>query len=308
MQASFLEFDEINHQVVFHQQKVNLNPLSFKLLALLAQAQQQTVPIETIMQEVWRNGSVTPDTLKQRVFLLRKSLTDAGMTGLAVQSVRGEGYRLIVEPSDILSSQVSSESDAITTKPKSISQPSKSAIKAIALIIGIITVSALLYSFVKPTQFYSNNRVALWRNIELGEMSKLTSDLYSQWNTELLQQNGEHSLQVVMSERQKDMLVPIQARRNRLALVSYFEVIKNKSGEQVRLTIVEPKTATILISSPLDLSEGVSNSQVNQAIMKKHIAGIKALISSGKLHLSKQQKDNPLHPVWAELKALADQG
>lgn len=91
-----ISLDPIHHKVIIGSQSVELQPLTFGLFAKLFEHRNQVVSIAVLTDEVWGNVTVSPDTLKQRIFLLRKALEEAGVEACSVQSVRGQGYRLVV--------------------------------------------------------------------------------------------------------------------------------------------------------------------------------------------------------------------
>lgn len=77
--------------IVGHRE-ARLPDLSFRLLLLLADRAPEPVAYAEIEQAVW-GASVTRDTMKQRVKLLRDSLAAIGAPGDAIEAVRNEGYR-----------------------------------------------------------------------------------------------------------------------------------------------------------------------------------------------------------------------
>lgn len=74
---------------------IELPPLSFGLLVLLAERAPEVVSQDDIAEQVWPGRVVSPETLTQRVKLLRKSLGDDARNPRYVGLVRGEGYRLL---------------------------------------------------------------------------------------------------------------------------------------------------------------------------------------------------------------------
>jgi len=74
---------------------IDLPPLSFSLLVLLVERAPEVVPHDEIAERVWPGRLVSPETLTQRVKLLRQSLGDDARNPRYVGLVRGEGYRLL---------------------------------------------------------------------------------------------------------------------------------------------------------------------------------------------------------------------
>ena len=69
-----LEFDSLKFTFRCDGQEVALPPLSFKLLQKLAQHKNEIVDLDDLLTSVWGDTVVSPETLKQRIFLLKKSL------------------------------------------------------------------------------------------------------------------------------------------------------------------------------------------------------------------------------------------
>ncbi|MCH2055604.1 MAG: hypothetical protein MK214_03110 [Thalassotalea sp.] len=99
-----------------------------------------------------------------------------------------------------------------------------------------------------PNEPYVNNIIALWTNIKPHQLKGTALNLYTNWNDKLLNEMKKNNINLIFSEKQQDVLVPVQARRNRLALISYFEVLEKNEKHFVNLSIVEPRTATVLRS------------------------------------------------------------
>lgn len=298
-----LVFDDLTYQVTKDNQSVNLNPLSFKLLYTLAQTPLQVVPIKTLIDNVWSNTEVSPDTLKQRVFVLRKSLEQSSIKGISIQAVRGEGYRLIVEQSEILSASTQSKQLLTTTKFR-ISLKSKKRLFAISL-VSALSITVLISYFVQlpnNDKAITNNRIALWSNVMPTDMPNQAANIYHSWSSVLSQANTSQRLQLIWSTQRPDVALPVQARKDRVALISYFEVVTINDEPRVKLSLVEPTTATILRTDTLPSLTNVSIEQTLQS----QLQGIEALLSSGKLYLNKQQREYAQDPIWPTLKALAN--
>ncbi|MGH8250563.1 MAG: winged helix-turn-helix domain-containing protein [Steroidobacteraceae bacterium] len=72
-----------------------LPKLSFDLLIALIEAAPRVVSPDELMDRVWSGLVVSPETVSQRVKLLRDSLDDDPRTPRYVAGVRGRGYRLL---------------------------------------------------------------------------------------------------------------------------------------------------------------------------------------------------------------------
>lgn len=85
---------------------IALSPLSYELLLALLHAAPNLVSVDELMQRVWPGLVVSPETVSQRVKLVRHALGDNAGSPRYVAGVRGRGYRLIaavkrMEPSDV---------------------------------------------------------------------------------------------------------------------------------------------------------------------------------------------------------------
>ncbi|NWL16703.1 winged helix-turn-helix transcriptional regulator [Pseudoalteromonas sp. Scap03] len=302
-ESKTIKFDEIKYVVTKDNQSVTLNPLSFKLLFTLAQTPELVVSNKTLMTSVWPNTVISPDTLKQRVFVLRKSLEQSTIKGLSIQTVRGEGYRLLIEREVMPIDQTFVPEPTPNVHTDKIPRLNKK-VFGITFVALLMTIIILIYvtQSTNNDKATSNNRIALWSNTPLNEMPENALSIYQTWNDLLSQANEEQRLQLILSKQRKELVLPLQARKDRLALISYFEVIEVNNNTTIKLSIVEPTTATILRTSSFSMS---STSSLLQALQSQ-LNGIESLMSSGKLYLNKQQREYAKDPIWSVLKALAN--
>jgi TolB-like protein/DNA-binding winged helix-turn-helix (wHTH) protein/Tfp pilus assembly protein PilF len=76
-------------------QELALPRLSFDLLVALIEAAPRVVSPDELMNRVWSGLVVSPETVSQRIKLLRDSLDDDSKAPRYVAGVRGRGYRLL---------------------------------------------------------------------------------------------------------------------------------------------------------------------------------------------------------------------
>jgi len=76
--------------------EIALPGLTFDLLLALAREAPNLSSIDSLMQQVWPGRVVSPETVSQRVKLLRAALGDDPESPRYLTGVRGHGYRLIV--------------------------------------------------------------------------------------------------------------------------------------------------------------------------------------------------------------------
>lgn len=290
-----LQFDNKNHTVSHLGKSVTLPPLSFRLLEVLATKPEHIFSVAELTEKVWTTSQVSAETLKQRVFVLRKAIDESAIEGISIQAIRGEGYRLLiaVEPKETLLTE------SITQELPIINKRNFLLVITTSFLLLVITV---YWFFIRDTNLTPNNRVLLWTNIPIEEMSVEGNSAYQEWRTMLANENKLGNIQLILSDRVKSMLVPIQARKDRAGLISHFELVSTNNTQSIRLSIVEPTTATILRS---DIVELANSSELNE-VMLAQFSAIKSLIVSNQLCLLNNQRDNSQDPIWQELREIAN--
>ena len=76
---------------------IRLQALSFDLLVTLVRAAPNLVSFEQLSERVWPGLVITPETIVQRVKLLRSALGDDPQAPRYIEGVRGRGYRMVAE-------------------------------------------------------------------------------------------------------------------------------------------------------------------------------------------------------------------
>src|SRR5215831_7035527 len=76
---------------------ISLKALSFDLLVTLVRAAPNLVSFEQLSERVWPGLVVTPETVVQRVKLLRSALGDDRKAPRYIEGVRGRGYRMVAQ-------------------------------------------------------------------------------------------------------------------------------------------------------------------------------------------------------------------
>ena len=105
-QASRLLFADLvldtgKHEVSRGGEIIDLPKLSYQLIRVLVRAAPNVVSHDEIINRVWSGRVVSPETVTQRVKLLRSALGDDAHDPRFVGVVRGEGYRLLVDVEDL---------------------------------------------------------------------------------------------------------------------------------------------------------------------------------------------------------------
>src|ERR1700745_2219593 len=76
---------------------IPLKALSFDLLVTLVRAAPNLLSFEQLSERVWPGLVITPETIVQRVKLLRGALGDDPHAPRYIEGVRGRGYRMVAE-------------------------------------------------------------------------------------------------------------------------------------------------------------------------------------------------------------------
>jgi DNA-binding winged helix-turn-helix (wHTH) protein/tetratricopeptide (TPR) repeat protein len=106
-----LHIDLARQRVTRDGQPLDVQGLSFQLLACLIRHGDTVVDFDTLMAEVWAPAVVNEETVTQRVKLLRQSLGDDGRNPRYIRSVRGRGYQLCEAP-QIIETPIAEEPSA----------------------------------------------------------------------------------------------------------------------------------------------------------------------------------------------------
>ncbi len=97
-----LDLDVSQRRLTRHGRDLKLSKLTFRLLHVLASSAPSLVTKSELADQVWNGRSVSPETVAQRIKLLREALHDDARHPRYIEVVRGQGYRWIpvVEPKD----------------------------------------------------------------------------------------------------------------------------------------------------------------------------------------------------------------
>jgi TolB-like protein/DNA-binding winged helix-turn-helix (wHTH) protein len=90
-----LTLDTGRHLLLCDSKPIPLGRLTYRLLLTLVEAAPNMVSHDELMDSVWGGRSVSPETISQRVKLLRDALSDDPHNARYLELVRGQGYRLL---------------------------------------------------------------------------------------------------------------------------------------------------------------------------------------------------------------------
>jgi len=118
--------------------------LSFDLLLALVRVSPQLLRFDELMEQVWPGVVVSPETLTQRIKLLRQVLGDSAEEPRYILAVRGVGYRLATAARPVLAVDVAAAGAAGPAAAASRSRPrllvaaaAAAAALALVLVVGI---------------------------------------------------------------------------------------------------------------------------------------------------------------------------
>lgn len=148
-QAGDLCIDVALQQVKVGGRAVELPKLSFELLLTLVQHSPRFVSNDELMSAVWRGIVVSPETVTQRVKLLRDALGDDPKQPRYIEGLRGRGYRLIPEVKR--NPPASAESATLPSADAgSVSRDSRKAWLGIALALMAVLTATIAWQVGKP--------------------------------------------------------------------------------------------------------------------------------------------------------------
>jgi DNA-binding winged helix-turn-helix (wHTH) protein len=278
-----LKLDPIHHQLTVGNNTVELTRLNFALFTRLHESENETVSVAVLSEDVWGNTAVTPDTVKQRIFLLRKALQDANITGYQIQSVHGQGYRLIraEKPSGDKRHNFDRSKMAL-------------AVAALALLLA-----AVIWLSNREVDLPANTRVVFWDESRVD--GKVVD--FEQWRQSWISVlSNNEQIQFVVIEWNSSLEIPRQARNARAALISKWTIYETGRDVSVRMQTIEPKTATVLRT---DLATFKDSDSMHYGMAQQESA-ITKILASNLLPLSGDALIATDHPDWEALRALSD--
>lgn len=119
-----------------------LTPKSLALLLELARHPLQTVTRDELLDHVWADSDPTPDALSHAMRELRRALGEDPRSPQLIETVRGLGYRLCVEPV-IEAHPIASELAAPTQHPDPSPAGAAAAPRWLRLLLGTLLLAAV---------------------------------------------------------------------------------------------------------------------------------------------------------------------
>ena len=89
-----ISLDVLTRKAHHQNLRINLSDLSFKTMQALIRAFPATISNQELIDDVWQKTAVSPETVTQRIALIRKALSDVGLDPREyLSSTRNVGYR-----------------------------------------------------------------------------------------------------------------------------------------------------------------------------------------------------------------------
>jgi TolB-like protein/DNA-binding winged helix-turn-helix (wHTH) protein/Tfp pilus assembly protein PilF len=160
-QAGDLVIDVDRQRVMRGDAEVPLPRLSFDLLVALAKVYPRMLTIDELMETVWSPAVVNPETVSQRVKLLRQSLGDEPNHPRYVVGIRGRGYRMaapvksVSEPEvedGILVTAVSTPNTAVEEKASLLSRGAW--VQSRWWLLGVAAALSVVLAYAGATRFW----------------------------------------------------------------------------------------------------------------------------------------------------------
>jgi TolB-like protein/DNA-binding winged helix-turn-helix (wHTH) protein len=182
-----LEVDIGKAEVTRGGEKIALPKLSFDLLCALINAAPAIVTNDDLLAQVWPGLMVSPESVAQRVKLLRSAIGDDSQQPRYILGVRGRGYRLIPTV-ERLSGSTLPTSEASTTMPGAM--PGGAAPETIGdkgsnrrrIVIGAAVVIGLSAAIALGFHLWTAKRGGVQAQRVVDTASKATADLAAGFN------------------------------------------------------------------------------------------------------------------------------
>ena len=236
---------------------VALEPRTMRLLLSLATRPGQVVSVQTLLDEVWTDVVVTPDSVYQAVASLRRTLGDNAKDSTYITTVSRRGYRLAAEVRPVTpaaappverappdSSQAPAPAEAPAAAPDTAPTRSRWAVAAtvVSALVGLALVIAIGVRMLTPAPAPAESRppsVAVLPVIDLSEARD--QSFFADGLTEELIDHLARMPDVFVPARTssfyfKDRRVTIDAVARQLRVTHVLEGSIRKSGDHIRIT------------------------------------------------------------------------
>ena len=236
-----LVLDTGSRRVTRGSELLKVNGLTFDLLLTLIESAPDIVTFDQVAERVWHGRHVTPETIAQRAKMLRDALSDDVSKPRYVESIRGQGYRLIADVEII-----KSETARTLSNRKLLLLGATAFVIAALFLIGTslideeTTPSVAVLPFTDMTQY--------------GDHQYLSDGLAEELIDELTELSGLHVVSRVSSFKFRDSADSLSDIGKLLGVTSLLQGSVRKSEDDIRIAVqlVDVKSGDNLWSETFD--------------------------------------------------------
>lgn len=236
-----LVLDTGSRRVTRGSELLKVNGLTFDLLLTLIESAPDIVTFDQVAERVWHGRHVTPETIAQRAKMLRDALSDDVSKPRYVESIRGQGYRLIADVEII-----KRETARTLSNRKLLLLGATALVIAAVFLIGTslideeTTPSVAVLPFTDMTQY--------------GDHQYLSDGLAEELIDELTELSGLHVVSRVSSFKFRDSADSLSDIGKLLGVTSLLQGSVRKSEDDIRIAVqlVDVKSGDNLWSETFD--------------------------------------------------------
>lgn len=148
-----LYVDLTRNQITQKEKTLNLAPKALSVLTMLAENQGSVVSQEEILDNVWKDTIVTPNTLQRSIAQLRKALGDDAKQQKAIRTHSKQGYSLELQVNWQQEAETSDASPQENEQAETIAPPPALRSRKITYALGALIISLMVIGIVllKPS-------------------------------------------------------------------------------------------------------------------------------------------------------------
>ena len=219
-----LVVDTGSRKVTRDSELLKVNGLTFDLLLALIESAPDIVTFDQVAERVWHGRPVTPETIAQRAKMLRNALSDDASEPRYVESIRGQGYRLVADVEI-----VKTETGRTLSNRKLLVLGAAALVVAALFLIGTnfideeTTPSVAVLPFTDMTQY--------------GDHQYLADGVAEELIDELTALSGLHVVSRMSSFTFRDTADSLRTIGNALGVTSLLQGSVRKSEDDIRITV-----------------------------------------------------------------------
>jgi TolB-like protein/DNA-binding winged helix-turn-helix (wHTH) protein/tetratricopeptide (TPR) repeat protein len=236
-----LVLDTGSHKVTRNSELLKVSGLTFDLFLALIESAPDIVTFDQVAERVWQGRPVTPETIAQRAKMLRDALSDDASDPRYLESIRGQGYRLVADVE-----MVERETGTTRSNRK-------------LLLVGAVSI-AIVALFLIGTSIFEEETtpsVAVLPFTDMtqyGDQQYLADGVAEELIDELTELSGLHVVSRMSSFAFRDTADSLRVIGNALGVTSLVQGSVRKSDDDIRITVqlVDVKSGDNLWSKTFD--------------------------------------------------------